>query len=82
MAQEGVPGSRSPLLTGYGDSMTLSLVSLLSQDISALWLLLKAQAGVRLADPCFSGTRQGCGDAAGGVWVETQGQAETGGVHC
>lgn len=28
-----------------GDSMTLSLISLLSQDISGLWLLLKTSTG-------------------------------------
>lgn len=44
----GVPGGRSPPPDAgalAGDSMTLSLISLLSQDISGLWLLLKTSTG-------------------------------------
>lgn len=53
--------------------MSLSLVSLLSQDISALWLLLKTQAGVWMVAG-FSGTREGVETAGGCHRDEVGGQ--------
>lgn len=50
---------RRLLTSGEGDSMTLSLISLLSQDVTALWLLLKTSAGVSVCCvPVFRGTSE------------------------
>lgn len=40
--------------------MTLSLISLLSQDVTALWLLLKTSAGVSVLRPGFPRNERVC----------------------